>query len=60
MLNLVILCGGAGTRLWPLSKDDHPKQFLKLTDDNYTLFQLTCIRGKLLSPNKFIIILHQK
>jgi mannose-1-phosphate guanylyltransferase/mannose-6-phosphate isomerase len=60
MLNLVILCGGAGTRLWPLSKDDHPKQFLKLTDDNYTLFQLTCIRGKLLSPNKFIIICNQR
>ena len=27
----VILCGGAGTRLWPLSTPDHPKQFLPLT-----------------------------
>jgi len=27
----VILCGGSGTRLWPLSTPDHPKQFLSLT-----------------------------
>ena len=26
----VILCGGAGSRLWPLSRDGHPKQFLRL------------------------------
>ncbi|OHC69021.1 MAG: mannose-1-phosphate guanylyltransferase/mannose-6-phosphate isomerase [Rhodocyclales bacterium GWA2_65_20] len=26
----VILCGGAGTRLWPLSRESHPKQFLPL------------------------------
>jgi mannose-1-phosphate guanylyltransferase/mannose-6-phosphate isomerase len=27
---LVVLCGGAGTRLWPLSRSDEPKQFLRL------------------------------
>ena len=26
----LILSGGAGTRLWPLSTENHPKQFLKL------------------------------
>ena len=26
----VILCGGSGTRLWPLSRKSYPKQFLKL------------------------------
>lgn len=26
----LIMCGGAGTRLWPLSRDQYPKQFLKL------------------------------
>jgi len=26
----LIMCGGAGTRLWPLSREQHPKQFLKL------------------------------
>ena len=34
----VILCGGSGTRLWPLSRTDFPKQFLSLTG-NESLFQ---------------------
>ena len=34
----VVLCGGSGNRLWPLSREDYPKQFLKLGDEN-TLFQ---------------------
>ena len=29
----VILCGGTGTRLWPLSRRSYPKQFLSLNDD---------------------------
>lgn len=43
----VILCGGSGTRLWPLSRMDYPKQFLCLNGSK-SLFQqtyerLTCI-----------------
>jgi mannose-1-phosphate guanylyltransferase/mannose-6-phosphate isomerase len=34
----VILCGGSGTRLWPLSRAGFPKQFLSLTG-NESLFQ---------------------
>lgn len=34
----VILCGGPGTRLWPLSRAGFPKQFLSLTG-NESLFQ---------------------
>ena len=34
----VILCGGSGTRLWPLSRQSMPKQFLNLIGDN-SLFQ---------------------
>ena len=30
----VILCGGAGTRLWPLSRASYPKQFLSLNSYN--------------------------
>ncbi|HXY90022.1 MAG TPA: mannose-1-phosphate guanylyltransferase/mannose-6-phosphate isomerase, partial [Xanthobacteraceae bacterium] len=33
----VILCGGAGTRLWPASRDSRPKQFLKLLGPLSTL-----------------------
>ena len=39
-----ILSGGAGTRLWPLSRRAYPKQFLSLTEDSATLFQQTCRR----------------
>ena len=39
----VILCGGAGTRLWPASRDALPKQFLKLVGERST-FQETCLR----------------
>jgi mannose-1-phosphate guanylyltransferase len=41
----IILCGGSGTRLWPISRTLMPKQFVKLFD-NKSLFQLTGkIRG---------------
>ncbi|MDC0067595.1 mannose-1-phosphate guanylyltransferase/mannose-6-phosphate isomerase [Gammaproteobacteria bacterium] len=39
----VILCGGAGTRLWPLSRELYPKQLLALVDD-YSLLQNTVSR----------------
>lgn len=39
----VILCGGAGTRLWPLSRKSFPKQFVPLID-NKSLLQLTLER----------------
>jgi len=38
-----ILCGGAGTRLWPLSREAFPKQFHPLTGTQ-SLFQQTCRR----------------
>jgi mannose-1-phosphate guanylyltransferase / mannose-6-phosphate isomerase len=39
----VILCGGAGTRLWPSSREAYPKQFLPLIGDRST-FELTLER----------------
>ena len=41
----VILCGGAGTRLWPLSRELYPKQLLPLIDDK-SLLQNTVLRLK--------------
>ncbi len=41
----VILSGGAGTRLWPLSWGDHPKQFLSLVSER-TMIQETLLRLK--------------
>ncbi|CTQ33198.1 mannose-1-phosphate guanylyltransferase/mannose-6-phosphate isomerase [Jannaschia rubra] len=39
----VILCGGAGTRLWPLSRRDHPKQFAAIVGQG-SLFQQAALR----------------
>ena len=39
----VILAGGSGTRLWPLSRKSYPKQFSSLIGDK-TLFQQTALR----------------
>ena len=35
----VILCGGSGTRLWPMSRKSYPKQFLPLINDQSLLLQ---------------------
>jgi mannose-1-phosphate guanylyltransferase/mannose-6-phosphate isomerase len=43
MLTPVILSGGAGTRLWPLSRELHPKQLLALTGER-TMLQQTVLR----------------
>ena len=43
MIVPVILSGGAGTRLWPLSREMYPKQLLPLTSDR-TMLQDTAIR----------------
>ena len=43
----VILAGGTGTRLWPLSRKSFPKQFLSInSESNYSLLQQTQIRIK--------------
>lgn len=44
MLVPVILCGGAGSRLWPLSRAQHPKPFIRLGDGE-SLLQKAFIRG---------------
>lgn len=40
----VVLAGGSGTRLWPLSRQGYPKQFIDLLDDGHSLFQATIKR----------------
>jgi len=45
----IILAGGAGSRLWPLSRESYPKQFLNLLEnDNLTLLQKTYKRIEIL------------
>ena len=50
----IILCGGSGTRLWPISRTLMPKQFVKLFDDK-SLFQLTVERNSKVCKSQFIV-----
>jgi mannose-1-phosphate guanylyltransferase/mannose-6-phosphate isomerase len=45
MITPIILCGGSGTRLWPLSRNSYPKQFVPLVGGK-TLFQGSVLRMK--------------
>ncbi len=53
MIN-IILCGGSGTRLWPISRKLMPKQFSKLFDEN-SLFQKTVERNQKIFKNTVIV-----
>jgi mannose-1-phosphate guanylyltransferase len=50
----VILCGGSGTRLWPISRTYFPKQFYKFIN-NMSLFQLTALRNAKLCGDFLIV-----
>ena len=50
----IILCGGSGTRLWPISRTLMPKQFVKLFDDK-SLFQLTVERNAKVCDSQLIV-----
>lgn len=55
-----IMCGGNGSRLWPKSRTSLPKQFLKLVDKKYTMFQMSCLNVINLNPKKYIIICNEQ
>ena len=50
----IILCGGNGTRLWPISRTLMPKQFVKLFD-NKSLFQLTVERNSKVCDTQYVV-----
>ncbi len=54
----VILCGGAGTRLWPLSREGFPKQLLALTG-KHTLLQQTVLRLEGLPAGAPLTVCHE-
>ena len=52
----VILCGGSGLRLWPLSRKSKPKQFLNIGNKSISLFQKTLSRVSRIFNKKNIYI----
>lgn len=58
-MKTVIMAGGSGSRLWPLSRSLHPKQFLPLVDDT-TMLQATIQRAEKLSGDGHLIICNEE
>ena len=52
----VIMAGGAGTRFWPVSRQQHPKQFLDILGTGKTLLQQTFARFEKIIPKENIFI----
>lgn len=53
----VIMCGGAGSRFWPFSRADRPKQFLDFLGTGRTLLQMTVDRIRpLVSTDKVFLV----
>jgi mannose-1-phosphate guanylyltransferase/mannose-6-phosphate isomerase len=50
------LAGGSGTRLWPLSRKDYPKQFLKLNGKESVLRQTVNRLLNVLSKDEIIVL----
>ncbi len=56
----VILCGGAGSRLWPVSRELHPKPFMRLADGQ-SLLQKAFLRGaKLSDVNEILTVTNRE
>ncbi|WP_233081220.1 mannose-1-phosphate guanylyltransferase/mannose-6-phosphate isomerase [Rheinheimera soli] len=58
MILPVIMAGGSGSRLWPLSRELMPKQFLKL-DGDFTMLQATLNRLQGLNTQTALVICHE-
>jgi mannose-1-phosphate guanylyltransferase/mannose-6-phosphate isomerase len=54
-MKAIILAGGSGTRLWPLSRNMYPKQFLKLKNMDRSIFQMSFERCLKLTGEIYIV-----
>src|SRR5690606_30477955 len=52
---VVIIAGGSGTRLWPLSTPKYPKHLLRVNGDERSLLQNTYDRSKRISDNIYVV-----
>ncbi len=59
LLTPVILSGGSGTRLWPLSRELYPKQLLRLVGGEHTMLQATVMRLQGLGAGAPVIVCNE-
>ncbi len=59
-MKMIVMAGGSGTRLWPLSRTHYPKQFLKLNGMEKSIFQLTIDRCLLMGSMEDIFIVSSR
>ena len=50
MNHIIIMAGGVGSRFWPMSTPERPKQFIDVLGTGYTLLQLTADRFEGICP----------
>ena len=59
--HLVIMAGGVGSRFWPMSTEEKPKQFIDVLGTGKTLLQLTVERfGQLIDPKNVWVVTNQR
>ena len=59
--HLVIMAGGVGSRFWPMSTSEHPKQFIDVLGIGKTLLQMTVERfGTIIPPENVWVVTNQK
>lgn len=59
-LYCLVLAGGRGTRLWPLSRESMPKQFLRISGDDSLLLGTLKRAARLVAPENIRVVLEEK
>ena len=60
MLHAIIMAGGTGTRFWPASTAERPKQLLQLVGDESMIRQTVDRLGDLVSPEQTLIVTNKR